>query len=87
MATAVHHGGPVDDKRIPVETLTQVRYHATEVARSGSGWVALARYVFTPPQRNAAGTGPGKFRHYHHTGVEQRKGPVPGDKDQPEWST
>jgi hypothetical protein len=87
MAIAVHHDGPADDKRIPVEGLTQVRYHATEATRAGSGWIPLARYVFTPPQRNAAGTLPGKFRDYTYTGVEQRKGPVPGDKDQPEWST
>jgi hypothetical protein len=87
MATAVHHGGPADGRRVPVEALTQVRYYATTDDRTGGGWVTLDRYVFTPPQRNAAGTAPGKYRHYHHTGAEQRKGPVPGGADQPEWST
>lgn len=87
MAIAVHHDGPADNVRVPVEALTQTRYHATSADRQADGWVHLARYAFTPPQRDATGTRPGKFRHYYYTGVEQRKGPVLGDKAQPEWST
>jgi hypothetical protein len=87
MAIAIHHGGPADGVRVPVEELTQTRHHAPISVRDGAGWVQLARYVFAPPQRDASGTKPGKFRHYTYTGTTQAKGPVPGIKNQPEWST
>ncbi len=88
MAIAVHHGGPADDVRLPVEQLTQTRFYATPQQRQTKGWIPLARYVFTPPQRDATGTRPGKFRDYTYTGEHQVMGPAPADDDKhPEWST
>lgn len=82
----MHHGGPADKRRVAVEVLTQTRHYATEPARQRTGWIPLARYVFVPPQRDASGTKPGKYRHYQYTGTTQVQGPAPGDKTEPEWS-
>jgi hypothetical protein len=99
MAIAVHHGGPQDGVHLSVEALTQTRHYAPKALRLRPAgldpntrppevwWVQLARYVFTPPQRDATGTKVGKFRHYTYTGMTQAPGPVAGDKEQPDWST
>jgi hypothetical protein len=87
MAIAVHHGGPQDGVHLSVEALTQTRHYAPKALRLRPAgldpntrppevwWVQLARYVFTPPQRDT------------YTGMTQAPGPVAGDKEQPDWST
>ena len=80
MALAIHVGGPRDGDEQPCDGTPPVRYWAPVAARARDEWVDLARYVWRPPQDRAK-------RWYDYTGIEQKRGPIPGSKETPEWST
>jgi hypothetical protein len=79
---AIHRGGPADGQTSQADRQTPTRYYAPVAERIKTGWIELARYVYVPPTLARP-----TRAHYQYTGIEQRRGPVPGSVLEPDWST